>query len=70
MRAGRWPNEPWPSPKPPMAPTTPTSASGLNNLALILQDLGELDLARPLAERALAIAEAAHGPDHPYVGTT
>ena len=34
---------------------------------MILGDLGELDAARPLAERALAIDEAAYGPDHPDV---
>ena len=66
-RPGRWPNAPWPSPRPPTAPTTPTSPSGLNNLALILQDLGQPAEARPLAERALAIDEAAYGPDHPDV---
>ena len=33
----------------------------------ILQDLGQPDEARPLAERALAITEAAYGPDHPDV---
>ena len=66
-RPGRWPSGPWPSPRPPTAPTTPPSPSGLNNLALILRDLGQPAEARPLAERALAIDEAAYGPDHPDV---
>ena len=50
-------------------PDHPDVATGLNNLALILQDLGDPAGARPLQERALAIAEAAYGPDHPDVGT-
>ena len=41
----------------------------LNNLALILRDLGQPAAARPLQERALAIDEAAYGPDHPDVAT-
>ena len=68
-RPGRWPSGPWPSTRPPTAPTTPPSPPRLNNLALIWQDLGEPGKARPLAERALAITEAAYGPDHPDVGT-
>jgi hypothetical protein len=45
-------------------------ASYLNNLALILRDLGNPAPARPLMERASAIAEAAYGPDrHPSVAT-
>ena len=36
---------------------------------MILSDLGELNAARPLAERALAIDEAVYGPDHPDVAT-
>ena len=35
----------------------------------MLQDLGQLAEARPLAERALAIDQAAYGPDHPAVAT-
>ncbi len=53
--------------RPPTARTTPTSPRDLNNLALILQDLGQPEEARPLQERALAIDEAAYGPDHPAV---
>jgi hypothetical protein len=34
---------------------------------MIWRDVGELGKARPLTERALAIAEAAYGPDHPEV---
>ena len=36
-------------------------------VATILKDLGLVQEARPLAERALAIAEATYGPDHPTV---
>src|SRR5690242_17527105 len=49
-------------------PDHPTVGVDLNNLALILQDLGQPGEARRLAERALAIAEAAYGPDHDEVG--
>jgi tetratricopeptide (TPR) repeat protein len=45
----------------------PHVATRLNNLALILRDLGLPAEARPLQERALAIDEAAYGPDHPTV---
>ena len=38
---------------------------GLNNLAGLLQDQGDFAGARPLLERALAIAERALGPAHP-----
>src|ERR1700689_2823550 len=48
-------------------PDHPAVATDLNNLALILKDLGEPAAARPLAERALAIDEAAYGPDCPGV---
>jgi nucleoside phosphorylase/tetratricopeptide (TPR) repeat protein len=41
----------------------------LSNLAALLRELGDPAAARPLAERALAIAEAALGPDHPDVAT-
>jgi hypothetical protein len=39
----------------------------LNTLAAILDDLGDRQAARPLAERALAVAETALGPEHPDV---
>jgi Tetratricopeptide repeat len=35
-----------------------------------LQDLGDPGAARPLTERALAITEAVHGPDHPDVASS
>jgi tetratricopeptide (TPR) repeat protein len=50
-------------------PDHPTVATRLNNLALILRDLGQPQDALPLQERALAITEAAYGPDHPDVAT-
>ena len=34
----------------------------------MLRDLGDPAAARPLAERALALAETAYGPEHPDVG--
>ena len=40
-------------------PDHPDVATDLNNLALILRDLGQLEAARPLQERALAITQAA-----------
>jgi hypothetical protein len=42
----------------------------LGNLAGILADLGQAAVARPLAERALAIDEAAYGPHHPAVAVS
>ena len=48
-------------------PDHPEVATSLNNLALVLQELGDPAGARPLAERALAIDEQAYGSDHPYV---
>jgi len=50
-------------------PDHPDVGIRLNNLALILRDLGDPAGARPLQERALGIDEAAYGPDHPDVGT-
>ena len=50
-------------------PDHPAVATDLNNLALILRDLGQPETAQPLQERALAITEAAYGPDHPAVAT-
>jgi hypothetical protein len=44
--------------RPPSAPPAPNVAIGLNNLALILQDFGKLEAARPLQEHALAITSA------------
>ena len=50
-------------------PDHPEVATHLNNLALILRDLGQPESARPLQERALAIDEAVYGLDHPEVAT-
>jgi tetratricopeptide (TPR) repeat protein len=44
-------------------------AADLNNLAMILQDLGDAAGAKPLAERALRLDEASYGPDHTVVAT-
>ena len=40
------------------------------NVALIYLDLGQPDLALPLAQRALPIIEAALGPNHPETAAT
>lgn len=53
--------------RPATAPTNPEVAAGLSNLAMVLRDLGNPGEARPLAERALAIAEATYSPDHTIV---
>ena len=45
----------------------PRVASDVNNLGLVLWDLGDLAGARAAFERALAIAEKAYGPDHPNI---
>jgi tetratricopeptide (TPR) repeat protein len=45
-------------------PEHETTARALNNLALMLQNQGDLASARPLYERALALFEGALGPDH------
>ncbi len=44
----------------------PDTAQGLNNLAIVLHDQGDLHGARPLFERALSIRQARLGPDHPH----
>ena len=41
----------------------------MNNLGCVLQDLGDLAGAKAHYERALAIDEAAYGPNHPEVAT-
>ncbi|MGC2092229.1 MAG: tetratricopeptide repeat protein, partial [Methylocella sp.] len=48
-----------------LGPEHPDTAQSLNNLALLLQNQGDLAGAQPLHERALAIREKALGPDHP-----
>jgi hypothetical protein len=50
-------------------PEHPDTALGLNNLALLLRDQGELAQAKPLFERALAICEKVLGPEHPATAT-
>ncbi len=50
-------------------PEHPTVAIRLSHVAVTVQALGQLDAARPLQERALAIDEAAYGADHPEVAT-
>jgi hypothetical protein len=51
------------------AATGPDAAWLLDRAATYLQVHARLADARPLAERALAIDEAAYGPDHPDVAT-
>jgi tetratricopeptide (TPR) repeat protein len=48
----------------------PETARSLSNLALVMQDLGKPEEARPLLERALKIGETTYGPDHPAVATS
>ena len=48
-------------------PDHPAVARDLDNLAMILQELGQPEQARPLQERALAINEVAYSPNHPAV---
>ena len=50
-------------------PNHPNVATYLNNLASVLQDLGELQNARTLIERSLKIDEEVFGPNHPNVAT-
>jgi len=40
----------------------------LNNLSMLLKDIGRLDEAEQLMRRALAINERIYGPDHPNIG--
>ena len=53
-----------------LGPEHPDTATSLNNLAVLLQDQGDLAGARPLYERALAIREKALGPEHPDTATS
>jgi tetratricopeptide (TPR) repeat protein len=50
-------------------PEHPATATGLNNLASLLQDQGDFAGARPLFERALAIDEKVQGPEHSATAT-
>jgi hypothetical protein len=47
----------------------PNVATGLNNLALLLQATNRLGEAEPLLRQALAIDEQSYGPEHPKVAT-
>ena len=51
-------------------PGHPTVATRVNNLGLVLLDVGNLEGARDHFERALAILEKAYGPDHSEVATS
>jgi tetratricopeptide (TPR) repeat protein len=53
-----------------LGPEHPHTATSLNNLALLLQDQGDLAGARPLYERTLAICEKALSPEHPDTATS
>jgi tetratricopeptide (TPR) repeat protein len=48
----------------------PELATALSNLAMVMQDQGELDAAKAMYQRALSIKEAALGPNHPSVAPT
>ncbi len=48
-------------------PDHPTTATMLNNLAVLYKSQDRYEAAEPLYERALAIREKALGPDHPDV---
>jgi hypothetical protein len=48
-----------------LGPDRPTVATGLNNLAVLLQATNRLAEAEPLMRRALALNEKSLGADHP-----
>ncbi len=50
-------------------PDHPNVAIRVNNLGMVMKDLGDLEGARKACEWALEIGEAAHGPNHPNVAT-
>jgi tetratricopeptide (TPR) repeat protein len=50
-------------------PDHPEVATGLNNLAALLQATNRLGEAEPLMRRALCISQASFGPDHPNAAT-
>ena len=52
-----------------MASTTPTSATSLNNLAMLLWRQGDYAAAKPLYEQALAINKAVLGERTPSTAT-
>ena len=51
-------------------PLHPSTATTLNNLALLYDAQGKYEQAEPLYQRALAIFEQAVGPDHPSTATS
>jgi tetratricopeptide (TPR) repeat protein len=53
-----------------LGPDHPSTATSLNNLAVLLQLTGDYGGARPLYERALAIREQTLGPEHPSTATS
>ena len=67
-RPSRSTSAPWRSARRRSAPSIPTSATSLNNLAVLYQAQGRYAEAEPLYQRALAIREKALGPEHPDVG--
>jgi tetratricopeptide (TPR) repeat protein len=54
----------------PLGTDHPDTAASLNDLARALQAQGDLDRARTLHQRALAIREKRLGPDHPDTATS
>ncbi len=52
-----------------MGPTTPTTATSLNNLAGLYYAMGQYEQALPLLQRAANILEKTLGPDHPNTRT-
>ena len=50
-----------------LGPNHPSTATALNNLALVLKATNRLSEAEPLMRRVLAIDEASYGNDHPNV---
>ena len=48
-----------------LGPEHPDTATSLNNLALLYQNMGAYEKALPLFQRALKITEKALGPEHP-----
>ena len=53
-----------------LGPDHPTTATLLNNLALLYKTQGKYAEAEPLYRRSLAIREKALGPEHPSVATS
>jgi hypothetical protein len=49
----------------PLGTDHPDTAQSLDNLAVVMYEQGDLDSARTLLERALAIREGRLGADHP-----